>query len=147
MAETELYTHNPLQFTLAIGAHIAGGFSDGSMIKIEMNADQASVKVGVKGAGARSISQDLSAKITISLWPGSPTNDFLSALAAQDRKSSDGTETVQLKDLNGRTFAHTDAAWVMKLPGADLQKEATAREWVLETHSLEYFVGGEGSPT
>lgn len=146
MAETALYTHNPLQFTLSIGAHIAGGYSDGSMITVELNADQVSLKVGVKGAGARSISQDQSGRITISLWPGSPTNDYLSQLADKDRKSSDGTETVQLKDLNGRTYGHTDAAWVVKKPTSDLQSEATARVWILETHSLEYFVGGEGTP-
>ncbi len=143
MGEKVLYTHNPDNFTLSIGAHIVSGFADNSMIQVELNADQVSLKVGVKGAGARSISQDVSGKITVTLWPGSPTNTFLAALADQDRKSSDGTKDVYLKDTNGQMFAHSEAMWIMKKPAADLQKEATNRVWVLETHNLEYIPAGE----
>lgn len=144
MPERQLYTHNPNQFTFSLGSHILGGFADGSMVQVEMNADQVTLKVGTKGTGARSISQDNSAKITVTLWPGSPSNEYLTQLADKDRKTSDGAEVFQMTDLNGATYAHSEAVWVVKKPGMDLQKEATTRVWVLETHDLEYFVGGEG---
>lgn len=113
------------------------------MVAIARNSDQVSLKVGVLGDGTRSISRDRSGRITVTLFPGSPTNDFLSALANSDRSDGTGTAAFYFKDLNGNTVAHAEKAWVVKMPDMDSQKESTDRVWVLETADLEYYVGGE----
>ena len=142
MPDKQLYSHNPKLFVMVLGAHIAQGFSENSMVQIELNADQVSLKVGVKGDAVRSISSDTSGRITLSLMAGSPTNTYLSALADKDREDSTGIIPVQFTDLNGKMFAHTDAAWVVKKPAADMQKEATDRVWILETHNLQFSAVG-----
>lgn len=113
------------------------------MVAIALNADQVSLKVGVLGDAARSISRDRSGRVTLTLFAGSPTNDFLTNLANQDRLNGTGTVPLFLKDLNGTTVAHADKAWVVKKPDLDVQKESTDRVWILETGDLEYYVGGE----
>jgi hypothetical protein len=143
MAEKQLYTHNPNLFVLIIGGHIVQGFSEGSLVQVEMNADQVTLKTGVKGAAVRSISQDTSGRLTVSLMAGSPSNSFLSALADTDREDGTGTAPVQFTDLNGNMFVHAESAWVVKKPSADIQKEATERVWVLESNNIEYAAFGE----
>lgn len=141
MAQT--YTHDPSRHVATIGAHVMQGFADGAMVMIARNTDQTTLKVGVLGDGTRSISRDRSARITVTLFPGSPTNDVLSALANADRASGSGTAPFFYKDLNGNTVAHAEKVWVVKMPDVDSQKESTDRVWILETAELEYNVGGE----
>jgi hypothetical protein len=143
MADKTLYTHNPDSFTFSIGSHLIQGYADDSMIKVMRNNDSVTLKVGVKGAGSRSISQDYSGRFEITLFPGTPSNTFLNALADADQTTGLGTLPAQLVDLNGRMFAHTEACWVVKKPDADVQKEVTSRTWILECANLEYFASGQ----
>lgn len=139
----QTYTHDPSRHISTLGPHVVQGYADGSMVAIAMNTDQVTLKVGVLGDGTRSISRDRSARITYTLFPGSPTNTVLSNLAKQDNVNGQGTIPFYLKDLNGSTVAHAEKVWVVKKPDLDIQKESTDRVWILETANMEYFVGGE----
>lgn len=135
-------TYNPKKVAVICGPFEIKGFSDGSMVSIAMNEDQWSLQMGTDGEGTRSKSNNHSAQITISLMQTSDSNGVLQAFWNSDRLTDGGVFPFYIKDNSGRSIWAAEQAWVKKQPDAALEREAGAREWVLETDNLIPFEGG-----
>ena len=101
--------------------------------------------MGVTGEAVRARNNNRSGKITVTLMQSAQSNDDLSSFAAADELNDGGVVPVLIKDGSGSTVASAATAWVQKYPNTEFQKEATTREWVIETDELDIFVGGENA--
>ena len=68
----------------------------------------------------------------------SSVNDLLSAERELDRNTPGGTggKALLVKDNSGTTLFSAETAWIQKPPTAELNREATTREWVFRTDVL-----------
>jgi len=123
---------------------LEGGLGDGTFVSIEYNNDMFALKMGADGEGARSKSNDNSAKITFTLLQTSEANALLSAQHNIDKlsPSGDGIAPILIKDKEGTTLAAAATAWIVKSPNVEYGKEINEREWQLETDRLDILVGG-----
>lgn len=135
-------TYNPKKVSVIVGGQIISGFTDGNFIKAARNSDMWNMKVGVDGIGTRSKTNDKSGKITITLHQSSPSNDYLSTLAATDEASDTGAVPVLIRDANGSTLCTCLTGWVKKIADGDFEKEVANRVWIIETDELLLFNGG-----
>lgn len=138
-------TYDPKLFSCIIGGKIMSGFADGTFIKLTMNTDAFSLKVGVDGEGTRAKSNDYSGKLEITLMQSSGSNDDLSAIAIADRLTNAGAVPCIVKDGSGQTVASCVTGWVMKFPDTEFAKEVSTRTWTIETDNLNLLIGGNNS--
>lgn len=117
-------------------------YMDGTFISAERTNDAFSMQVGAGGDVTRVRSRDLTGSVTFTLQAASPTNDLLSAVAAEDELFGTGYGALMIKDLNGNTLLEAPTAWIRKLPTTEFSDEASGREWVLDCSELIMFVGG-----
>lgn len=123
------------------GANIAG-YGDGTFISIAYNNDFFSLSKGADGEGLRSSSEDMSARITITLMQGSTSNDVLSGFLQADIKANIGGLPFLVKDSSGRMLFASASTWIVKFPDVERGKEAGSVQWILETDRLDGFIGG-----
>lgn len=135
--------YDPKKNTLIIGAQIISGYGDGTYVKVSRNQDFVTLKMGTDGEGTRSISNDKSGRFEITLMQSTPSNDYLSSLAATDELSGTGLVPILFRDASGTSIASCVNAWIVKLPDLEQQKEVNTRTWIFETDVLELFVGGQ----
>jgi hypothetical protein len=139
-----LTTYDPDDVSVvALGIPITG-YADGTFISIEQNEDDFSLMVGSDGDACRAKSNNRSARMTITLLQSSAANDLLSGVRALDilTPSGDGIGPFIVKDNSGRTLCAAEKAWITKPPSTTFSREVEAREWVLETDTMVWFVGG-----
>jgi hypothetical protein len=116
------------------------GYAPDTFCNIEWNTDDWKLMVGAGGEYVRSQSNDMSAKITIKLLPGSLSNSVLFGLYTNDRFSRTGALPLLVTDLStGSTFAGN--AWIMKRPNREYANEATVLEWTFESGDFEPVYG------
>jgi hypothetical protein len=118
------------------------GFMDGTFISAERTEDAFSMQVGAGGDVTRVRSRDMTGSVTFTLQAASPSNDLLSAVAAEDEAFGTGFGSIMIKDLNGNTLLQAPIAWIRKLPVTEFADEASGREWVIDCAQLIKFVGG-----
>lgn len=140
--------YDPKSVIISVGTFVLEGFADGTFVTVERNEDSFTLQVGSDGEAVRSKSNNQSGRITAQLLQSSPANDLLSALHATDENSpsGDGIVPVIVKDLNGTSLYTAQHAWIVKGPSAEYGREATAREWVIETNKLIANYGGNNEP-
>lgn len=137
-----VFTFDPKQVSMIVGGKIMSGFADGTFIKLSRNEQAFNLKVGVDGEGTRVKNNNRSGKVEITLMQSSSSNDDLSGFAAADEASATGAVPILFKDGSGRTIASAATGWVQKYPDTEFAKEATTRNWMLETDELILFIGG-----
>lgn len=135
-------TYDPAKVLPSFLGGILTGFADGTFIEAERNEDGFALVVGASGEAARAQSRNRSGRITFTVLSTSPTNDFLSAIAAADELLGTGVGEFQMIELGGSTLLHASNAWIMKQPKIERGKEVSNVEWVIECESLEVFAGG-----
>lgn len=140
-----LKNFNPKGVSVIVGTQAMKGFAAGTMVSVEYDEDAFTKKIGTDGEGTRVKSNNKGGKITIFLDQASESNDFLSGLAALDEASSAGVVPVTIRDANGTTLVFAETAWIMKKPVMEFGNESTDREWVLDSDSLNVFIGGHSS--
>lgn len=135
-------TYNPKRVAVSFAGRLLTGFADGTFITVSRNEDTFALAVGSDGEAARSASSNRSGRVTLTLMQTSASNDILSALAATDERTNQGTGALMVKDASGRTVVLAAEAWIVKPADAELGREIGNREWVFETGDLEIFNGG-----
>lgn len=137
-------TYDPRSILMTVGGFPVTGLDDGVFLKVAMNDDAFSLKVGAGGEAARARSNNNSAEITFTLLQTSLCNDLFSGLYNAGRLVPGRTDIVPLliKDLLGTTLFSAATCWIKKLPDAEFGKEISSREWVLETDDVFSIVGG-----
>lgn len=131
-------TYDPSHVSMFYGEIEVQGFAQDAAISVEHDEDDWTLVTGVDGEGTRSKTSNASATITASLMQSSPTNDLLSAARELDRLTPGGTggKALLIKDNSGTTIFSAATAWIQKAPTAELNREATTREWVFRTDQL-----------
>ena len=83
-------------------------------------------------------------KVTVILLQSSPSNDYLSARAAEDELTGIAYGEISLKNLNGATIvAGGSDAWIRKPAQIEYGAEVSNREWVFQVADLDLNVAGE----
>lgn len=135
-------TYDPKKVSVILGAHIAKGFADGTMISLTRNTDLFTRKIGAGGEVARVKSSDRSGRLVLTFMQTSETNDFLSAMFLADETSNSGKFPVLVTENGGSSIAGGAEAWVVK--PADLayaSADTTNRQWTIEISELSVTVG------
>jgi len=138
-------TYDPKECTLILGGVIIGGYSDGTKLSVEYTNDSYTYKTGLDGdEKVRSRSNDNSGSITLSLMSTSSSRGFLQEKLDLDKKDNTGTFSLLLKTPNEQ-WAAVDA-WVQKRPGASIEGEVTAREYLIMCADLSDSIPAEAPP-
>ena len=137
-------TYDSSQVIITFGPHIITGYAEDTFISVEEMGDGITSVVGANGEKGRSMSQNRSLQITLTLLQTSKSNDALSAAADFDRAShGQGALPLAITDLTGRTLIADPGAWIVKKPNAEFGATIGNREWTIETsNEATYHVGG-----
>ena len=135
-------TYDPKQVAITIGTHVVSGFGEDTFVAVEANEDLWSLTVGAGGDAARSKSNNLSGKITITLLQTSDSNQVLQGFLTADQVANTGKFPISVKDTSGLSLYASPEAWVMKSPDAPFGKTISEREWVIEVGQLAAFTSG-----
>ncbi len=137
-------TYDSSRVIITVGPHIITGYAEDSFVTVEEMGDGITSVVGANGEKARSMSQNRSLTITLSLLQTSKSNDALSSLHDFDRASGGrGTFPLQITDLTGRTMISDASSWIVKKPNSEFGPTVNGREWTIETsNDAIYYVGG-----
>lgn len=138
-----LKKYDPKAVSVIFGGPITG-FADGTFVSVEFDEDLFTKVVGADGEACRSKTNNLGARVTITLLQSSTSNTFLSAALNTDLNSplGDGIVPFFLKDLSGNTLMSAENAWVVKPATVEYGREVANREWVIETDNMQFLVGG-----
>lgn len=133
-----LGTYDPTEQDLIINGVKIDGYAEGTMIKAARNNDAMTFKPSNSGGGARCRNPDKSGTIEITLHEGSPSNGFLSAMAAADEDLGLGVGEALVKDRSSLgAFCEAQHIWVKKQADFERAKETTDITWILETDELK----------
>lgn len=137
-----LRVYDPKDVTITFGnAGVLSGYADGTFVSIDFNEEFYTLQIGSDGEGTRSKTNNLSARVTVSLMQDSPSNDALSTILLTDLASNLVLHSMQIKDLNGTSLFNAEKMYIVKPPTSEFAREATGREWVFETDSMTFNVG------
>lgn len=129
------------EVTSSINGVLCEGFAEGDdVIDVTPNSELSALTVGADGEAAVSALNDESAEIKMKFLQTSKMNDVLSALAASRARFP-----FVLKDNNGTSIAVAETCWVKKKPNLTMGSKQNSREWLLETGSMNTFVGGNNA--
>jgi len=134
--------YDPTQVGVIVGTSPINGFSEDSIITIEMEDPQYVVSTDISGAPTRFKVNKSIAKVTIRLTQTSPSNDLLSSYVELDRVSNAGVFPLMIKDNNGTSLFTSTAAYVDQVPSMEYASETKDREWVIKATNVTKFIGG-----
>lgn len=129
-------TYNPKDIMCLIGGMIMTGYAPDTFLDVEYNGDLFTLQKGAAGDSVRSMSNDLSAKVTLTLMSGSPSNAHLHGLMVADIASGTGTVPIEISDPSSRRKLLGEGCWITKVPGFSGQTEHQPTEWMLEVDQL-----------
>lgn len=135
-------TYDPSQVAVIYGGQPLTGFGDGSMVEIEYDEDQWTLKVGADGENVRVKNLNRAATIKITLLQSAADNAVLSGLWQADQLNNGGKSPFLVNDKSGTSLAACEQTWIQKLPKAVFAKDAEMREWTLRTGNAKIFIGG-----
>ena len=126
-------TYDPKKVILTLGGVPIGGYTDGTFVNVEGDADTWTRKVGADGEVNRALSNNHTHTITITLLQTSLTNKYMKTVYNADRKTGLGMLPFTFTDLNDGETKFWPQAWVSKEPAKGRAKETTDTEWVIHT--------------
>lgn len=144
MAADNMMTYNPSMVKVALGTHIMSGYAEDTFIVIDQLDSGITSKAGCDGEIVRSVDPNNRYSIKLTLLPNSPTNNFLLNKYKQDKKDGTGHFPILINDITGAEKFSSAVAWVSKAASSTKGKEASNKEWTLETGQTEYdYIGGK----
>ena len=131
-------SYDPSFVSMFYGVIEMSGFAQDAAISLEHDEDDWTLTVGVDGEGTRSKTSNRSATVTVSLMQSSVVNDLLSAERELDNTTPGGVggRALIIKDNSGTTLFQAETSWIQKAPSAELNREATVREWIFRTDRM-----------
>jgi hypothetical protein len=138
-----LKKYDPKLVTVIFGGPLTG-FADGTFVNVSYNDDLFTLVIGADGEACRAKTNNLSARVAVTLLQSSASNVFLSAALNTDLNSplGDGILPFFLKDLSGTTLMSAENAWIVKPADVENAREPGSREWTIETDNMQFLVGG-----
>lgn len=117
-----------------LGRQLSEGRAESGFIKTAYNSEKTTWQRNAEGGGTRSMSNDLSAKITIKVTQASDTHKLLMQLDALAVGQDVGA--FEMRDLNGAIVERAPRAWISKRPDSEMSATSGEREWILTTDEL-----------
>lgn len=130
------YTFDPKALHVRYAGALIDGWAPGSFVEIDYNEDRYKLTVGADGLGARSKSNNESARVTLRLMPNSPSNLVFRAAQDLDKVANAGSLPLIIEDTTTGRIFESNGAWVVKDPGQKFDSETQPIEWMLETDEL-----------
>lgn len=127
--------------------HVVTGFAEGTFITLSPFTERFVPVYGAKGETYRAHNPVRAFDLTVTLSQTSHSNDVLSALLKNDRRTLDGTFTITLKDSSGTTIFTDEFAYIGQEPEQAFSGGGTieSREWTLHLPDpVDYNIGGNG---
>lgn len=139
----QVRTYDPKKISIVIGAHIVSGYAEDTFASVEPTGDGTQAQSGADGEVARSLSNNMLHRLTLTLQQTSMSNNALSALLALDRASGGGgVVPLQIIDLRGSTLIAGSQAWIVQNPSVEFGAEVGDREWNIDFVATQVFIGG-----
>lgn len=136
--------YDPAQIIVSFKGVQLQGFAPGTFVRVERDEDTFGEQAGAGGDVVRVRSRNRMGKVTVILLQSSPSNDYLSARAAEDELTGIAYGEISLKNLNGATIvAGGSDAWIRKPAQIEYGAEVSNREWVFQVADLDLNVAGE----
>ena len=129
-------TYDPKKVIIIFGGVPIGGFADGTFIQVDPNAEFFAKKVGADGEVTRSMSNDNTHTVAITLQQSSLSNVYLSTCKSADKLTGLGMLPLSITDGNGATLMSWPQAWISTDPGWGYAKENTDRQWTFQTGQI-----------
>lgn len=138
-----LYSYDPNQILVTLGAVTISGFETGTFVNIEKVEDNWSAKSGIGGEAVRILKTDYLWNVTLTLMYVSASNDYLSALSISDNLTPGiGLVPLEIRNGLGRTLFVSTQAWVVKPATTAYSDASEPREWALMAYKPLAFLGG-----
>jgi hypothetical protein len=129
-------TYDPKKVIITFGGVPIGGFADGTFIQVDASGDFFSKKVGADGEVTRSMSNDNTHTVVITLQQSSLSNVYLSTCKNADKLTGLGMLPLSITDINGTTLMFWPQAWISTDPSWGYAKENTDRAWTFQTGQI-----------
>jgi hypothetical protein len=146
MASNNLATFSPNQVSVVITqgslSHEVSGFSSDSIVGVNRSAETFTMYTGADDSATRIYNSNTTGVITIPLQQTSNSNDVLMELYENDRATKNGLFEIMVKDLEGRSVYHSREAFISIVPDSQYSNDMSLREWTIQAHKLDYYVGG-----
>jgi hypothetical protein len=126
-------TYDPKKVIITLGGNPIAGYADGTFVQIDPNSETWQRKVGADGEVARSLSNDNTHTIQITLMQTSLSNIYLRMVMSADRLAGLGTLPLSFTDLNSMEARFWPQAWVSTEPATGRAKETTDVQWTIHT--------------
>ncbi len=131
------------KFFILFGPYIIHGYGKGTFIEIDPDDVLYTKETGGDGEVARSRSNNKSHRLKLTLMQTSSSNDDLSAAALADEVAPGGIVLpLTCKDLLGNTVFFATEAWISKRPNYKRSKNVEDNEWLIDTGSADFYLGG-----
>ena len=147
---SQLATFSPNQVAVIITqdstgiSHRLTGFSEDSIVSIDRDMETFSMYVGADDTSTRIANVNTSAAMTVSLAQTSASNDILSQLYDNDRRTLDssGLFNITVTDLSGRSVYFSNQAFVASPPSSGFANSMQTREWMIHMPNSTIYIGG-----
>jgi hypothetical protein len=126
-------SYDPKKVIITIGGVPIGGYADGTFVQVDPNSETWTKKVGADGEVARSLSNDNTHTIQITLMQTSLSNAYLRTVENADKLTGLGMLPLSFTDLNTMESHFWPQAWVTTDPSVGRAKETTDTQWTLHT--------------
>lgn len=134
-------TYDPKAMLLTFLGNLIDGYMDGTFLTVERDEDAFMLKVGADGEKARARNNNTAGKVVVTVMQSSPSNDVLSAAAADDELSGTGIGPLLLRDSLGTTLVSCPDAYIGKVAKIERGKEIVGSEWTIICPGMNTFVG------
>ena len=131
MPAGDLWTYNPAQCIVIVNGIPMGGWGQDDMLSFEPNSDLSSHIVSPDGVVTRSILNDLSGLLRLTLGVTSQSNDALDTLTWLTKTVAVGDVfSVKVRDLNSRREFFGEKVFPRREPDFMVSREAPENEWL-----------------
>jgi hypothetical protein len=139
---TTLATYIPEQVTcLVAGMLKVQGFIDGKFIEISKDVQPYKSVRTPDGTIARLYDKDSSYTISITIYSGSSSNDFLTKLWQLDEITQAAKFPLLIKDNSGTDLFFSATTWITDIPAIVKSNEFESRTWILKSSQATINVG------
>jgi hypothetical protein len=126
-------SYDPKKVIITLGGVPIGGYADSTFVQVDPNSETWTRKVGADGEVSRSLSNDNTHTIQITLGQLSLSNAYLRTVASADRLTGLGMLPLSFTDLNTMETHFWPQAWVSTDPSLGRAKETTDTQWTIHT--------------
>jgi hypothetical protein len=127
-------TYDPSEVSIIVGGTIIKSWN---LVTPEFDEDGWTFSTGTSGESTRTKNLNKMGTITLTLPQSSADNDILSGLQV-----AGALLPVSIIDKSGSTIITMPEGTIVKLPAAEMAKEAGEREWIIKGDMPASFIGG-----